>query len=551
MKSVMSHQFSQVPKVECPRSQFDRSHGHKTTFMADKLVPFYIDEVLPGDTFKCDATIFARMATPIAPIMDNLYLDTFFFFVPYRLVWEHWINFMGEKENTDDTTAYAVPVIAGTMVSDDLADHFGLPMPISMTINSADKVSALPFRAYNLIYNQWFRDQNLIDSVVVDKDDGPDALSDYQILKRAKKHDYFTSSLPWPQKGDAVELPLGTTAPVIGNGYGMRMFDGTYQYDTVNVNLSGINAQGLSNQTGNPHHLVGSTESGSSVANYNTVLGLTTDAATSGLIADLSSATSATINSLREAFQLQRMLERDARSGNRYVETIKAHFGVTCPDYRVQRSEYLGGSSNRINISPVQQTAAKATADTSQTPLGTLGGFGVAHDRTGFSKSFTEHGIVIGLVNVRADLTYQQGLNRMWTRQTKHDFYWPALSHLGEQEVKTKEIYALLSGNSQDETIFGYQERYAEYRYYPSQITGQFRSTFATPLDSWHLSEKFGSKPELNQAFIESNTPMRRVLAVPGTEEAPRPHFIMDSLIQLHCARPMPVYGVPGLIDHF
>jgi hypothetical protein len=505
MPSVMNHDFSKVPKAEIQRSSFNRSHGYKTTMNFDELVPIFVDEALPGDTFNLDMSGFGRLATPINPIMDNMYLDTFFFAVPCRLLWDNWEKFHGEQTNPGDSTDYTVPVIstpAGGYDVGSLADYFGLPTEIEI-----EDVNALHFRAYNLIYNEWFRDQNLIDSVQVDTDDGPDLDTDYVIKKRSKRHDYFTSCLPWPQKGDAVNLPLGTTAPIV-------KADGT----------SDGNMSVWFPASGN-----------------NQMYKQSSDAAANQIVTDLSDATAATINQLREAFQVQKLYERDARGGTRYTEIIKSHFGVTSPDARMQRPEYLGGNSTPLNINAIAQTSSTDAT----TPQGNLAAMGtVGFSRNGFSKSFTEHCVIIGLANVRADLTYQQGINRMWTRQTRFDYYYPALAHIGEQAVLSKEIYA--DGTANDDDVFGYQERFAEYRYKPSQITGKFRSTYATSLDPWHLSQEFSSRPSLNETFITSDTPIERCIAVPS-----EPHIIFDSFFDLKCVRPMPMYSVPGLIDHF
>lgn len=518
----MQHQFSQVPNAEIQRSTFDRTHGHKTTFDAGYLIPFYIDEALPGDTFNVRATLFSRLATPIFPIMDNMFMDTQFFAVPMRLLWENWERFNGAQTDPGDSTDYVCPTMTTTsgFTEGSLSDYFGIPVGIAGL-----EVNSFWHRAYNLIWNEWYRDQNLQDSVVVDVDDGPDDEADYVLLRRGKRHDYFTSALPWPQKGDAVSVPLGTSAPI----YGANMdFDG--------VDDASNRAQVLDAVGGNLRVL--ETDS-----NY--LHGGIADSGTGQLLADLSNATAATINQLRQAFQIQRMLERDARGGTRYIEIIKAHFGVTSPDFRMQRPEFLGGGSTPINITPVAQTVdADAISGGSGGSMGVLGAMGVTAGEHGFTKSFTEHCVIIGLVSVRADLTYQQGLNRMFSRQTRYDFYWPALSHIGEQTVLNKEIYA--QGTSADDDVFGYQERYAEYRYKPSIITGAMRSSAATPLDAWHLSQEFSSLPTLNDTFIQENPPVDRVIAV-QTE----PHFIFDSYIRMKCARPMPVYGVPGLIDHF
>ncbi len=508
MPSVMAHDFSKVPKADIPRSSFNRSHGYKTTMDAGYLVPIFVDEALPGDTFNLDMSGFGRLATPINPVMDNMYLDTFFFAVPVRLLWDNWQKFHGEQVNPGDSTDYTVPVVntpgSGYSVGS-LFDYFGIPTGVT----GLEDINALHSRAYNLIYNEWFRDQNLIDSAVVDTDDGPDNAADYVLRRRGKRHDYFTSALPWPQKGDAVSLPLGTTAPVYASG----------SLSATNYEMRHGGA------TGDPFNAV---RAGTS----------TSDGA---LLADLSAATAATINQLREAFQIQKLYERDARGGTRYTEIIKSHFGVTSPDARMQRPEYLGGGSTSINISPIAQTSSTDAT----TPQGNLAAIGtVGFSRHGFTKSFTEHCVLIGLACVRADLTYQQGLNRMFSRQTRFDYYYPALAHIGEQAVLSKEIYA--DGSANDQDVFGYQERFAEYRYKPSQITGQFRSTYATPLDSWHLSQEFSSRPTLNQTFIEENPPIDRVIAVPS-----EPHLIFDSYFNLKCARPMPMYSVPGLIDHF
>lgn len=518
MRSVMAHQFSQIPRAEIQRSSFNRSHGYKTTFDSGYLVPFYVDEVLPGDTFNLKCSLFARLATPIVPFMDNMFMETFFFYVSNRLVWYNWEKFNGEQENPGDSTDYLIPTIKNTGSFDvgSIADYFGIPTGVNNL-----EVNALPFRAYNLIYNEWFRDENLQDSLPVEKGDGPDDIADYKLVRRGKRHDYFTSALPWPQKGPGVEIPLTGNAPIISSdGIGGRA----------------LALGSASNPLGNVYHLYHDDNPSNPV----TLGGLSSYASTH-IEADLSAVTAATINSLRQAFQIQRLYERDARGGTRYTEILRAHFGVISPDARLQRPEYLGGSSSPININPVQQTSATDSI----TPQGNLAAYGLTSSRIhGFTKSFVEHGYIIGLVNVRADLTYQQGLHRMWSRQSRFDFYWPALAHLGEQAVLNKEIYA--QGTSADDDVFGYQERYAEYRYYPSLITGKFRSTYAQPLDMWHLSQKFDSLPTLSAQFIEDNPPVSRVIAVQD-----EPQFLLDTYFSINCVRPMPVYSVPGLVDHF
>ena len=574
-----NNRFSQIPNSPIQRSVFDRSHDYKTTMDSGYLIPFFVDEVLPGDTFKLRVNAFVRLNTLIAPFMDNVFMDTFFFFVPTRLVWDNWQRFCGEQKNPGDSTDFLIPSLSGTntFTNGSIFDYMGLPTGVALDPANTP-INALPFRAYNLIYNEWFRDENLIDSIPVLTTDGPDPVSNYTLRKRAKRHDYFTSALPWPQKGPSVEIGLSGNAPVKG-------FDGSNSFDFVSPSFNGSVANGgfqlgannsnylnglkinwgsgatqgglegsqiLQKQYGSGYtNIIGQVGSSDtnfkfagSLQGYNFKFSggkLTALGSTDGIYADLSGVNAVSINDLRQAFQIQKFYEKWARGGSRYTETLRVMFNVISPDARLQRPEYLGGTHSRVNVVPTAQTSSTDSVS----PQSNLSAFGVLGDSAhGFNKSFVEHGYVIGLVCLRADITYQQGLNRMWSRRQLFDFYWPTLAHLGEQVVYNREIYT--QGTADDNGVFGYQERYAEYRYKPSMITGKLRSTDPQTLDVWHLAQKFDTLPKLNQDFIEENPPINRVIAVQN-----EPQFFADFWFDLKTSRPMPVYSVPGLVDHF
>lgn len=549
---VRGHRFSDAPAMYMKRTKFDRSHVHKTTFDSGKLIPVFVDEILPGDTVRMSVNYFARLATPIKPIMDNIYLDWFFFFVPNRLVWEHWQNFCFEQEDPDDSTDYVIPTITcGSSAENSLVgtlwDYFGLPIN---TTNNISGINALPFRGVYLIWNEWFRDENLQKSVkilktdennVVDfnrrseqpswllESDGTTFINGFPCPPRGKRHDYFTSALPWTQKGPGVNISLTGDAPVFGDGQRLGL----------SPNSAG-NAVGYMSMTGNVGAIFRN-EGGSEWDSGQSAF-VTSDKSKSGLLADLSDVSAITINGLRTAFQMQKFYERLARGGSRYTEVLRSFFGVVSPDARLQRPEFLGSFTKMVNVNPIAQTSA--TDNTS--PQGNLSAYGVTAAKFhGFTKSFVEHGYVFGFVCARADLTYQQGINKMWLRSTVYDFYWTTFAHLGEQAIELREIYA--QGTEADTIVFGYQERYAEYRYKPSQITGKFRSSVTGGnLDVWHLSQFFKNAPTLNEEFITENPPIKRIIAVQD-----EPEFLLDIGFRYITVRPMPMFGTPGLVDHF
>lgn len=524
------HSFAQIPAVHQARSVFDRSYPVKDTYNFDYLNPVFVEEVLPGDTINLNVKSFFRLAPQVVPLMDNMYIDWFFFFVPNRLVWNNWERFNGAQDDPDDSTDFLTPQVNLNTIpaTNALFGHMGVPS--GGTGSVVNSILAFPARAYNLIWNEWFRDQNLQNSLTVPKGDGPDSNGLYVLQKRAKKHDYFTSALPWPQKGDPIGMQL--------TGEGFVVPDGP---DPVIPMFKVVGFPKVPDQ-----RLLYAVDAPGNIRVDNTAPFGPGNLAWSkpNLKMDLTSV-EIMINEFREAIMLQSILELDARGGTRYTEILRAHFGVISPDARLQRPEYLSGGTTFINQHPVAQTSQS----TDESPQANLASFSTAGERgtaIGFNKSFVEHGFVIGLMQARGDVSYQQGVNRMWFRRTRWDYFWPKLQELGEQEVLNKEIFA--DGSSADDQVFGYQERFAEYRYHPAEIRGQFRSDYAQSLDAWHLAQNFSARPSLNAAFIESNTPIGRNLVVPDPSY---PALLADIWFDLKHVRPMMVYGVPATLGRF